>query len=77
MSFKKKLEETGLKQLRGMIETESKLSLRVQCELLGQHRSGLYYQPAGETEQNLRLMRLLDERYLTTLPKGCCRCRTT
>jgi putative transposase len=48
-----------------MISTESKLSLRAQCELLGLHRSGLYYQPAAETEENLHLMRLLDERYRT------------
>ena len=48
-----------------MVDTESKLSVRAQCELLGLHRSGLYYQPAVETEENLRLMRLLDERYRT------------
>ena len=53
-----------------MIDTESKLSLRVQCELLGLHRSGLYYQPAVETEENLRLMRLLDERYLNYPTEG-------
>lgn len=49
---------------------ESKLSLRAQCELLGLHRSGLYYQPAVETEENLRLMRLLDERYLNYPTEG-------
>jgi putative transposase len=53
-----------------MIDTESKLSLRVQCELLGLHRSGLYYHPAAETEENLRLMRLLDERYLNYPTEG-------
>jgi putative transposase len=31
--------------------------------LLGLNRSGLYYEPAPETADNLRLMRLLDERY--------------
>jgi putative transposase len=39
------------------------ISLRRQCELLGVNRSGLYYEPAGESEENLRLMRLLDEQY--------------
>jgi putative transposase len=39
------------------------LSVRRQCELLGLNRSGLYYQPAAETTENLRLMRLLDEEY--------------
>jgi putative transposase len=39
------------------------ISLRRQCELLGVNRSGLYYQPLGESDENLRLMRLLDEQY--------------
>jgi putative transposase len=42
------------------------LSVRRQCELLGLPRSTLYYQPATETGENLRLMRLLDEQYLRT-----------
>jgi putative transposase len=39
------------------------LSVRRQCELLGLNRSGLYYPPAVETGENLRLMRLIDEEY--------------
>jgi putative transposase len=42
------------------------ISLRRQCELLGVARSGLYYEPAGESEKNLCLMRLLDEQYTRT-----------
>ena len=42
------------------------LSIRRQCELLGVNRGGLYYQPRGESEENLRLMRLLDEQYTRT-----------
>ena len=42
------------------------LSLRRQCDLLGLARATYYYQPAGESELNLRLMRLLDEQYLKT-----------
>jgi putative transposase len=53
-----------------MIETQSKLSIRAQCALLGLHRSGLYYQQAGETTENLRIMRLLDERYLNYPTEG-------
>ena len=34
-----------------------------QCELLGLSRSSLYYAAAGETPENLRLMRLMDEQY--------------
>jgi len=39
------------------------LSVRRQCELLGLCRSGLSYEPARETAENLRLMRLIDEEY--------------
>ena len=42
------------------------LSISRQCELLSIHRSGLYYQPVGESEENLLLMRKLDEQYLLT-----------
>jgi len=41
-------------------------SLRQQCDLLGINRSSLYYQPLGESEENLLLMRLLDEQYTQT-----------
>jgi putative transposase len=37
--------------------------MRRQCELLGLNRSSFYYQAAQESEENLRLMRLLDEQY--------------
>jgi len=41
----------------------AEISVRRQCELLGIHRSSLYYEPVGESSENLRLMRLLDEQY--------------
>src|ERR1043165_787525 len=41
----------------------AQLSVRRQCELLGLNRSSFYYQAALESEENLRLMRLLDEQY--------------
>jgi len=44
----------------------SLLSLRKQCQLLEINRSNLYYQPTGETAENLYLMRLLDEQYTKT-----------
>ena len=40
--------------------------MRRQCELLGVNRSGLYYDPSGESDENLALMRLLDEQYTRT-----------
>lgn len=43
-----------------------RLSIARQCELLGIARSSWYYRPAGESLENLALMRLLDERYTQT-----------
>lgn len=40
------------------------LSIREQCDILSVHRSGLYYKPKGEKEENLSIMRLMDEHYL-------------
>ncbi|MEO0521094.1 MAG: IS3 family transposase [Cyanobacteria bacterium P01_A01_bin.116] len=42
------------------------LSLVRQCELLGISRSSLYYQPVGSSDEELILLRLLDEQYLKT-----------
>jgi len=42
------------------------LSLARQCELVGLSRSSLYYQPRGVSEENLLLMRLMDEQYTRT-----------
>lgn len=40
-----------------------KISVVLQCNLLGLNRSSLYYRPRPEKEYNLQLMRLLDEEY--------------
>ena len=42
------------------------LSIRRQCELLDLNRSSYYLQPAVESEENLRLMRLIDQQFLLT-----------
>ncbi len=42
------------------------LSLRRQCELLGLNRSSWYYVPVTESDENLCLMRLIDEQYTRT-----------
>lgn len=40
--------------------------MRRQCELLDLNRSSFYYEPAGESAENLELMRRIDEQYLST-----------
>jgi len=42
------------------------LSVVRQCKLLGISRSGLYYQPAGISQEDLTLMKLIDRQYLAT-----------
>ena len=37
-----------------------------QCRILNVHRSGLYYQPCSESQENMSIMRLLDEQYFKT-----------
>jgi putative transposase len=49
----------------------AEISIRRQCDLLGVSRASWYYEPTGETEENLRLMRLLDEQYTRTPFYGC------
>ncbi|WP_439331677.1 IS3 family transposase [Pelagivirga sediminicola] len=42
------------------------LSVGKQCALLSISRSSFYYEPKGETEMNLDLMRLIDKQFLET-----------
>ncbi len=50
-----------------MIEpVHESISIARQCELVGLARSSYYYQGAGESAENLQLMRLLDEQYTRT-----------
>lgn len=42
------------------------ISITRQCQLLGLPRSSYYFEPAGESEYNLHLMRIIDEQYLRT-----------
>ena len=50
--------------MRALVEPgHAELSVRRQCALLGLNRASFYYQPATETVDNLRLMRLIDAEY--------------
>jgi len=45
-------------------KTNNTVSINKQCNLLQVNRSSLYYTPSCESEENLRIMRWLDEQYL-------------
>lgn len=47
-----------------MIDTIENPSIRHQCELLNISRGAYYYQPCPETEENLELMRQLDQLHM-------------
>jgi putative transposase len=52
---------------KALVETEHRsISISRQCELLGLARSSFYYEPRPETEENLRLMHMLDKQYTAT-----------
>ncbi len=49
-----------------MVSPDHKLSQRRQCALLRLSRSNLYYQPVGESAENLRFMEIIDKQFLET-----------
>ena len=52
---------------RGLIDCKNiNISIIHQCELVGLIRSTYYLPPATESEEDLGLMRLIDEQYLKT-----------
>lgn len=53
-----------MNDLRGYISDNEKLSIRKQCELIDLNRSNVYYDAVGESDENLRIMRLMDEEFL-------------
>ena len=54
-------------QRKGMIEPCCPLlGISAQCQLLSLTRSSFYYIPSGESEENLAIMRQLDEQYFST-----------
>src|SRR5262249_60847463 len=59
-----KSQQLACESKRSLIEPgPPAVSVRRRCELLGLNRSGLYHEPAGETPEDLRRMRLIDEQY--------------
>ena len=56
-----------------MVNRGEGLSVRCQCNLVSVSRGSFYYKPLGETEENLRIMRLMDEHYLNHPTEGVLR----
>jgi len=53
-----------MKERKLLIDPTHQISIRIQCILLGIPRGGLFYKALGESEENLEIMRLMDEYYL-------------
>ena len=63
LDWLKKKSACSIEEMRPLVERgRPEISVRRQCELLGVNRSGLYYEPVGESKENLLLMRLLERR---------------
>ncbi len=61
---KKKVRPADLEQKRKLVEvSDGQLSIGRQCELLGLNRTSFYYQNKPERDENVKLMRLIDEEY--------------
>lgn len=59
--------EYSVEQKRQLVEPNHlEIPIYRQCELIDLARASYYYEPAGETEYNLFLMRMLDEQYTRT-----------
>ena len=52
------------------ITKHEKISIRRQCELMEVNRSNMYYEQTGESEENLKIMRLMDEHHLERPTEG-------
>ena len=53
-----------MKERRAVISPKTTPSMRRQCELLSVNRSSVYYEPVGPDEDELALMRQIDELHL-------------
>ena len=49
-----------------MVSKDHKPRVRRQCKLLTLTRSRLYYEPKGESAENLRFMEMIDKQFLET-----------
>ena len=52
-----------------MVSKDHELSVRRQCTLLTLTRSHLFYDPKGESAENLRFMGIIDKQFLETVAR--------
>lgn len=55
-----------LETRREMLDKSLNISLKKQCSLLILNRNYFYYSPKGESAQNIKIMRLLEQQYVLT-----------
>lgn len=60
----------SLSQRRSLVDLTNSTSIRQQCQWLSLSRSSYYYRPVPASQEDLLLMRLLDEQYLKTPQYG-------
>jgi putative transposase len=53
-----------MKELKTYVSENEHISIRRQCELLDVNRSSTYYKTKDESDENLQIMRLMDEEFL-------------
>ncbi len=53
-----------MNEMKSYIAVNEKISIRKQCELLDINRSNVYKKVVGESDENLKIMRMMDENYL-------------
>jgi putative transposase len=53
-----------MKEIVSYLSADKNISIRSQCALLGISRSNFYYKHVEESQENLHIMRLMDEYYL-------------
>ena len=72
LDWLKKNRKSSIDRLREQVDAaHPKISIRRQCELLGLNRSTFYYEPCGESEETLELMRRIDALYTQHPFYGC------
>lgn len=62
-----------MKQSKASVSKEATLSVRKQCKLLEINRSSVYYNPRGESVENLNIMRIMDAHYMEYPAEGVLR----